>query len=163
MKNFFNNKKWTGLLAALPAYVPLEPLPGANANTYNSLSAYLTLLFNILLSIGGMIAIVTLVLGGITYMVSEIADKKSEARKRMQSAIIGLLLLLSCWLILHEINPNLTNFSLTLPGQTQSAVTTSSSGTQTATPTYPTNQQITDCQNKGATIQYPDSGGWVCN
>jgi|GEM_PF-4887532 len=168
MKNFFNTKKWIGLLAALPPYVPLEPLPGANPDTYNSLGTYLKLLFNILLSIGGMIAVVTLVLGGITYMVSEIADKKSEAKKRMQSAIIGLLLLLSCWLILHEINPNLTDkFILILPGQTQSAVTTPS-GTQTAAATTPpSSADFTQCE--GAEVPTgkhltpnPNGSGYIC-
>lgn len=167
MKNFFNSKKWAGLLAL--TYVPLEPLNNASATTYNSLSAYLNLVFNILLSIGGMIAVVTLVLGGITYMVSEIVDKKSEARKRMQAAIIGLLLLLGCWLILHEINPNLTQFSLlNLPGQTAAtapapaATVPSNINAGTSGTPSPTNDQIAACTSQGKTIQYPDTNGWIC-
>jgi hypothetical protein len=164
MKNFFNNKKWIGLLAALPPYVPLEPLPGATANSYNSLSAYLNLVFKILISIGAMIAVVTLVIGGITYMVSEIVDKKSEARRRMQAAIIGLLLLLTCWLILYEINPNLTTFAL--PGIDQQPVATAPASTQSATANNntntPTNQQITDCSNQGKSMHINPDNTYSC-
>lgn len=93
-------------------YTPLEPLPGGSACAYNSLSSYLSLVFNILLSIGAMIAVVTLVLGGITYMISEVVDKKAAARRRMWASIVGLLLLLTCWLILYNINPNLVKLGL---------------------------------------------------
>ncbi|MEK7108950.1 MAG: hypothetical protein AAB919_00745 [Patescibacteria group bacterium] len=93
-------------------YIPLEPLPGGNPASYGSLSAYLNLVFKILISIGAMVAIITLVLAGITYMVSEIADKMSEAKRRIRAALLGLLLLLTCWLILYEINPSLLKFCI---------------------------------------------------
>lgn len=93
-------------------YTPLEPLPGAEASTYSSLSKYLSYMFTLLLSIGAMIAVVTLVIAGITYMVSEVVDKKSQAKERIRAAFWGLALLLTSWLILHTINPNLLNFSL---------------------------------------------------
>jgi hypothetical protein len=136
-------------------YTPLEPLPGGDANSYNSLSAYLALMFNILLSLGAMIAVVTLVFSGITYMVSEVVDKKSAARQRMLASVIGLGLLLTSWLILNSINPNLTKFSLLIPGSaaqatpgaTQPTVTTPTAGTASSAQLV---QQETSCQAQGA-------------
>ncbi len=164
---FLNSKKMQGLLAL--TYIPLEPLNNAPADTYNSLSTYLNLVFKILISIGAMIAVVTLVFGGITYMTSEVVGNKEAARKRMQAALIGLFLLLTCWLILHEINPNLTQFALPgidnqnyNPGNLPAA---SNNGTNVIPP--PTPAQITDCENpngfnSGKKIHYFEAGSWAC-
>lgn len=86
-------------------YTPLEPLPGqvANPNFCN----LITLLFKYLIYIGGMVAVLFLVLGGISYMVSDVVDKRARARERIQAAVWGLLLLLSTWIILNTINPEL--------------------------------------------------------
>ena len=145
-------------------YIPLEPLPGGNTSSYNSLSVYLNLVFKILISIGAMVAIITLVLGGITYMVSEIVDKKSEAKRRIQAALLGLLLLLTCWLILYEINPKLTQFSLAgidQPGaRTPSATGETPSGFAAdkgpATNTEQTNAFVKDCEGGGRGVVKPD-------
>ena len=148
------------LLAGL-TYIPLEPLPGGTKENYSSLPAYLNLLFNILLSIGAMIAVVTLVLGGITYMVSEVVDKKSEAKKRMQAAIIGLLILLGCWLILYTINPNLTRLSV--PGLENAPGAPASPGgaSPSSDAAQPSQAQSSSCEKSGGTVQYTEAG-WFC-
>lgn len=177
---FLNNKKIQQILLAGLVYVPLEPLPGTTPGdaAYGSLSLYLNLVFKILISIGAMVAIITLVLGGITYMVSEIVDKKSEAKRRIQAAILGLLLLLTCWLILYEINPKLTQFSLAGIDQPGSAVPAGfqsgeqpgsfanrEAGANTQTPAYGSGDaaanQKTTCENQGRSIHATESG-WIC-
>ncbi|MSR70613.1 hypothetical protein EXS62_01075 [Candidatus Kaiserbacteria bacterium] len=91
-------------------YTPLEPLPGVN-QTGNNFAGFLNGLFKLLFTIGGMAAVVSLVYGGITYMVSEIVTDKGWAKRRMQASLWGLLLLVGAWLILNTINPQLINFS----------------------------------------------------
>jgi hypothetical protein len=94
-------------------YTPLEPLPGlenvqsGRLNFANLLESF----FTILISIGGLLAVLMLIIGGITYMVSDVVHKKTAALKRIQAAIWGILLLVASWLILNTINPQLLTFS----------------------------------------------------
>lgn len=92
-------------------YTPLEPLPGVPQNGTANFGALLQGLFTLLLSLGALIAVAALVVGGITYMVSDVVDRKHEAKTRMYSAVWGLLLLLASFLILNTVNPQLVNFS----------------------------------------------------
>jgi hypothetical protein len=55
--------------------------------------------------------------GGIKYMSTDAFSGKSEARGTIENAIWGLVLAISAWLILNTINPNLTNFNLSIPVQ----------------------------------------------
>jgi hypothetical protein len=153
-------------------YTPLEPLKGSDMTPYNSLPAYLALVFNILLSIGATIAIVTIVISGITYMVSEVVNKKAEARRRMLASVIGLLLLLTCWLILNTINPNLVNLALIIPGSPATAQPQGAgqpgvySSATAAGSTAPTLDQIKTCEGyevpTGKHFTYNNGSGWVC-
>ncbi len=90
------------------SYTPLEPIPG-QAGAPVDFCSLLNLLFKVLIYLGGMLAVLFLVLGGITYMVSEVVDKRSVARDRIKAAVIGLLILLGAYLILFTVNPNLVN------------------------------------------------------
>jgi hypothetical protein len=94
-------------------YTPLEPLPGVNLTTSGGgvdLESLINSLFKILLALGAMTAVAMLVFSGVTYMVSDVVNKKNEARKRIQNAVFGLLLLIGAYLILNTINPQLVNF-----------------------------------------------------
>ena len=102
------------------SYTPLEPIPG-QAGAPATFCATLNLLFKVLIYLGGMIAVLFLVLGGIAYMVSEVVDKRTAARERIKSSVIGLLILLGTYLILFTVNPNLVNTCNTLNG-TQTGV-----------------------------------------
>jgi hypothetical protein len=88
-------------------YTPLEPIPGQPTDSKANFCSLLNTLFTILIYLGGMLAVLFLVLGGITYMVSEVVDKRSAARERIKAALWGLLLLLMSWIILNTINPQL--------------------------------------------------------
>lgn len=106
------------LLFAIPAsaqeleYQPLEPFPNVDqSGTGQSLESVLNFAFQTLFTIGGLIAVFAFIIGGIAYMTSEVAHKKDEAKKRIQAAIYGLLLLAVSWLILNTINPDLLKFN----------------------------------------------------
>ena len=67
------------------------------------------------IGIGAILAVIMIVFSGIQHMVSEAVDTKSDAKKRIQGAIYGLLLLLGSYLILKTINQNLVTQSVSLP------------------------------------------------
>ena len=108
------------------SYTPLEPIPG-QAGVATDFCGLLNTLFKVLIYLGGMVAVLFLVLGGITYMVSEVVDKRSMARERIKSSIIGLIILLSTYLILFTINPTLVNACNVLNGNTGGVVQSQSS------------------------------------
>ncbi|OGC78824.1 hypothetical protein A2852_01610 [Candidatus Adlerbacteria bacterium RIFCSPHIGHO2_01_FULL_54_23] len=145
-------------------YTPLEPLPGIDQSGTNpNFAAFLGGFFTLLLTIGGIVAVGTLVIAGIIYMTSEVIGKKEEARKRIQNAVWGLLILISSYLILNTINPDLLAFKFFL-GQT--------SGGQQPAPTYstrinsetPTNRDIEDCENQQPPRRFriQSDGTWRC-
>ena len=90
-----------------PQFFGVSPEGGGLVN-------YINYIFNAALGIGGILAFVMIVVGGVKLMVSGGNPSKiSDAKDQITSAIIGLLLLLGSWLILNTINPQLT--VLTLP------------------------------------------------
>jgi len=96
-------------------YTPLEPLPGLNniqSGRDRRLADMLQAVFRILISLGGFSAVIMLVFGGVTYMMSDVVHKKTTALKRIQAALWGILLLVASWLILKTINPQLLTFEL---------------------------------------------------
>jgi hypothetical protein len=101
------------VMAAPLTYTPLEPI-GASGNTTGAvnLAAYLNSLFKILFSLGGLLAVVMLVVGGIQYMMSTVPGIKATGLARARAALFGLLILAGSYLILYTINPNLIKLNL---------------------------------------------------
>jgi len=90
---------------------PVSPMTQINLNdtdkqTITHLIAYL---YEWGIALGGLAAFVALLIAGFMYLTS-VGDptKMKEAMDRIKSAFLGLTLLLSSWLILHTINPDLT-------------------------------------------------------
>lgn len=98
-----------GAQAAFGAgYAVLESIPGINAGSSPSLSIYLSAIFKTGIGLAGVLAVLMIVIGGIQYIGSGMSPSgKSDARDRITSAIMGLLLALLSWIILNTINPNL--------------------------------------------------------
>lgn len=76
--------------------------------TANGIGSYLNILFKIIIGICGALAVIMIVIGGIQYMGNESVFGKTEAKSRILSAIIGLLIALGAYAILYTINPSLT-------------------------------------------------------
>ncbi|PCI20473.1 hypothetical protein COB64_02015 [Candidatus Wolfebacteria bacterium] len=96
-------------------YTLLAPLPGTDGTIDTSadkLGKYFELIFKLLIGIAGVLAVVMIVMGGIQYMMEESILAKGEAKKRITSAIGGLLLALGAFAILFTINPDLVNLNL---------------------------------------------------
>ncbi|HUD02871.1 MAG TPA: pilin [Candidatus Paceibacterota bacterium] len=128
------------------SYTPLEPIPGvttgANLTSPDSLSVIVNAIFTILISVGALLAVLMLTIGGIQYMVSSAITTKQQGLKRAQAALWGIVLIAASWLILHTINPYLTQITLNpcLPGDTTCTVTGTAAPTA-ATPAL-TQEQI---------------------
>lgn len=122
-------------------YCPLEPIPGLTlGNASVDLPMLLTNLFRVLFSVGALMAVVTLVLGGISYMTSTIVDVKLKAKERLWAALYGLLILAGSYLILVTINPQLVVFNFTVPKtQYQAGTITKNNNTNTKGPGVVTN------------------------
>lgn len=83
-----------------------SPAPGS------SLRDYLKYVYIFGLGASGIAAFVVIVWAGIKYAASEIITSKEEARKDIQNALFGLALLMSAYLILNTINPELVKLQI---------------------------------------------------
>lgn len=86
------------------------PLP-----TEQSLPGYIAYFFQMAMILGGVLAVLSLVFSGIQFIYSAgNPENMSEAKKRAKSAILGLILLLSSFILIKTINPELENLDPTV-------------------------------------------------
>ncbi|MDE2213102.1 MAG: hypothetical protein KGJ34_01025 [Patescibacteria group bacterium] len=138
-------------------YNPLEPLssPLGGQINYSDFASYLKYIFPILISLGALVGVVSLTVGGVLYMTSSVPGVKSEALGRAQASIWGLLLLIASVLILQTINPNLISFNLSdLNTLTQQAGSSSGSAS-----TQQTNTNSTCTVGQTGCSSLPSSNG----
>ncbi len=81
-------------------------------NNVQSVPDILNLFFMAALSIGAILAVLRIVYAGYLYTTSDIWGNKSKAKEVVQQAIIGLVMLLSVWVVLNTINPDLLNLNV---------------------------------------------------
>ncbi len=99
-------------LAAPATYdllAPVGTLPGTV-----TLTQYVQGIFQTLIGITGVLAVIMIVICGIRLMGSGSAGGKSEAKKCITNAILGILLAVGSWLLLNTINPLLLKNDATL-------------------------------------------------
>mgnify|MGYP000689848027 CR=1 FL=1 len=98
---------------ALEVDWPSSPL-GTTLTDDSNLTDFIQYFYEWGLFIGGGVTLLALIIGGILYLTSVgNPAKMKEAKDRIFTALTGLVLLFSIYLILNTINPDLT--SLTLP------------------------------------------------
>ena len=89
------------------AYEPLVRLPGLPTTGDITLSQYIVGLYNFLLSIVGIVAVMMLIIGGMKYITAAgNASVIGDAKDTIWNAIFGLLLALLSWVIVSTINPD---------------------------------------------------------
>ena len=93
------------------AYALLEPLPGLDKVNV-TLSDYLGWLFPFILVVASILAVIMIVIGGLELAGGGNESLKTKGKEKIESAIYGLLLAVSAYLILYTINPNLVNGKL---------------------------------------------------
>ena len=102
-------------------YVPLTGISGitqgsgAPVNNQGDLSSFFQNIFNLLIGIAGILAVIMLSWGGIEYMASDVITNKESAKSRMWGATLGLLLVLFSVAILYSINPDILSLRVLIP------------------------------------------------
>lgn len=95
-----------------PYYEPMVEIPGVTDITAQNggavLSQYVNALYGLAIVIAGMIAVIKLVLAGAKYMMSDSFTSKGAAIEDIKGALLGILIILTAFLILATINPRLT-------------------------------------------------------
>ena len=128
---------------APPAFVPLAQYGGSSrlASLYSGgtgagLANFFNQAFLILFSFAGMAAVLRLVYAGYIYMMSDQWTSKQHAEEVIKNVTIGILLLLSMYLILSQINPSLLNLNILQDfTNTQPTATPPAAAPPSATPT----------------------------
>lgn len=94
--------------ASAVAYTPLVRIPGLPAAGTVNLSMYMVGLYNFLLSIVGIVAVMMLIFGGMRYITAMGSSSAiSSAKDIVTNAFFGLLLALISWVIVSTINPDI--------------------------------------------------------
>ena len=100
--------------AQQPEYITLEPsLPGVGAST--NLTEYIPSMFILSIGIAAVMAFVMITFGGIMYMTSDAISGKTNGKKYVTDALLGLLLVIGAYVILNTINPKILTINLTIP------------------------------------------------
>lgn len=104
-------------------YTLLTPLPcgaglggtnctdvnGSSVMTSINLSDFISYAYKFMLALAVVLAVFMITVGGFEYMLSGAANTKSDALKKIQDAVWGLLLALVAYLLLYTIDPNLVS------------------------------------------------------
>jgi len=96
-------------------YQPLVELPffeQGMAGSGEEIGAYIQALYLISITVAAFLAVIKIIFGGVKYMLSDVVTSKGDAKKDIQGALIGLLIVLAAVLILETINPNLSNMNI---------------------------------------------------
>ncbi len=111
MKFFFLLVVLVTLPATTYAQNFLVGIPGVEQGASGSFDAYIQAVYVMFISIAALLAVVKIIIAGLKYMFTDIVTQKGEAKKDIQGALFGLLIVMSAVLILTVINPELTSFN----------------------------------------------------
>ncbi|MCA9358598.1 hypothetical protein KC926_00125 [Candidatus Kaiserbacteria bacterium] len=94
-------------------YKPLVGIPGVtNVNT--DFNSYINALYALSISIAALLAVIKIVIAGVKWMTTDIITTKGEAKKDIQGALLGLLVVLAAVLIITVINPDILKGGLNI-------------------------------------------------
>ncbi len=91
---------------------PTSPVTGISIDENSEIGHLIAFFYGWAIGIAIIIAFLTIVFGGVEYMLSGISGNPSLASRglgRVKSAVLGLTLALSSWVILNTINPQITS------------------------------------------------------
>jgi hypothetical protein len=98
-------------ISAFAQYQTLVGIPGVESGG-GSFDAYLQAVYATSISLAALLAVIKIVIAGVKWMTSDIVSTKSDAKKDIEGAILGLVVILAAVLILYIINPNIGAVSL---------------------------------------------------
>ena len=94
----------------------LVGIPGLDSGA-TDFNQYINAVYAMFIGIAALLAVIKIIVAGVKYMFSDIVTQKSDAKKDIRSALLGLLIVLGAVLILTVINPDLTNFDVSVERQ----------------------------------------------
>jgi type IV secretory pathway VirB2 component (pilin) len=98
-------------------YHLLAPIPGMKEDFVDGsqqIGDYINNMFKIFLGLCAALAVIMIIIYGVTWMGTDSVFGKTEAKGKIGGAIGGLLLALGAWVILNTINPDLLGGSLNI-------------------------------------------------
>ena len=96
-------------------FIPLSVGESADALGVTSgfnLIQFVNRLFLLSVGIAAVLAVIMIAIGGFRYMMSDSVFKTGGAKEMIFNAIIGLIIVLTAFLILHTINPEIVKMNL---------------------------------------------------
>lgn len=95
-------------------YDPMVALPGVPEGGVTFVS-YAPAIFKLVIGLGGVLAVIMIVIGGIQLIGSGANESlRSSGKEKIWNAIFGLVGMALIWIVLRLINPNLVSVDLTL-------------------------------------------------
>lgn len=73
---------------------------------------FVRILYILSVSVAAFLAFVKIIFGGVKYMLSDVITNKEDAKKDIRGALIGLLIVISAFLVLNTINPQLVQLNI---------------------------------------------------
>lgn len=104
-----------GYLLFQGTFVPLADVRGSRLEgiyASTDLASFINTLFTFAISVGAILAVLRLGWAGYLYMTTESWGSMSRAKEVIGDVVLGLVLLLSIWLILHQINPDILKLDI---------------------------------------------------
>jgi len=114
---------------ALPTYTLLEPIPcipnttpaaddpctkAGTVQTQLNFKYYVQYMFNLLIALAAVASVFMIVYGGLQYMSTDSWQGKSDGLSKVKNAVLGLVLVLTSFIILRTIDPRLVAIPSTL-------------------------------------------------
>lgn len=100
----------SGGSSANGTFVPLVGIPGVNPDA--DFGSYINALYILSISLAALLAVIKIIVAGVKWMLTDVVTSKEDAKKDIQAALTGLLIIISAVVILTTINPNLVKFNL---------------------------------------------------
>lgn len=105
-----------GLTAEAQTYVPMEPIPGTHIMQQIDFPGYVDALYKFVIWTSGIAALLMINIGGFMYFTAAGNTSKLEKAKGVISdALLGLIAIMTAYLILYIINPDLVQIDLEMP------------------------------------------------
>jgi hypothetical protein len=109
---------------AAPSFIPLTSIPGIQeAVASDSLAILLNNLYKLCIGLAAVIAVLKIIQGGVTYMLGDSVTEKKEAKHHIAMAVLGLVFILSPYLVFSVIDPRILKLDVDVSGLKPPAVT----------------------------------------
>jgi hypothetical protein len=97
------------------SYISMTVLPGGLQLQSANLSTLLSSVYYLAIGIAALLAVFKIIIAGVKFMLTDAVPSRSSAKDDIQSALLGLILIISAVLILNVINPTIVGSDKATP------------------------------------------------